>query len=527
MNKIIGFLISLDEEEPNVDFFNVGINIIKVVRSGYNIYFWGIGDISNQMIDDRYSLSFPLHSNLLDRNVLIGFEGDKIVIENDWLGSTPIFYNSKEKIVSTISNFCLRDKKIHNEGFVNFCEFGYSVFEQTIFEDVKFMRHYSTLSISKNAISIEYKKSPETEESFLDEKTREDEVVGVISNYVKSLEDKIDGEIVIPTSGGFDSRLLNFLIKEKSRISSFTYGISKKQSQSSEVIYAKKIAKIFGTKWRQIKLNQLNKFIGGWFDIYGFSTHLHGMYHIEFYTKILETASAGSSLLSGIVGDIWAGSIRYETIDKYKDLNKLGHTHGLSLDTKHLQMNLDTNELKKRYFESNEPVLENNKMKAIHTVRLKMILLSYLIQLPEYFGFPVWTPFLNFEIAKATLNISEGRRKDRIWQRDFFKKVGLNVEDLNLKVSKENTLDYEVGRVFRFEPIDVELMGVYVKKTRLIDINRSLRNSTEFEGLKNKLLKIPKLRGLLRRLGFRNDYFITLNEYYVIKAIEKALKHEP
>ena len=45
-----------------------------------------------------------------DRNILISFENDKIIVENDWLGSIPIFYNQKENIISTLSNFCLKDK---------------------------------------------------------------------------------------------------------------------------------------------------------------------------------------------------------------------------------------------------------------------------------------------------------------------------------------------------------------------------------------------------------------------------------
>jgi len=44
--------------------------------------------------------------------------------------------------------------------------------------------------------------------------------------------------------------------------------------------------------------------------------------------------------------------------------------------------------------------------------------------------------------------------------------------------------------------------------------------------LKNQLLYIPKIGGLLRRLGFKNEFLKALYEYYVIKAIEKGLKYE-
>ena len=254
-------------------------------HSGYYIYLWGIGDIENYKINNKYSLSFPLHDSLLDRNVLLYFEDEKIIVENDWLGSIPIFYNPKAQIVSTISNFCIRDKSINNEGLANFCEFGYSVFEQTMFTDIKFMRYFSKLIISNNEIKIEYKIDPAIQDDFLTKVSAEDDVIELMQEYISSIESKINGEIIIPTSGGYDSRLLNYLIKDKRRIRSFTYGISKDQSKSTEVVHAKKISEIYNTKWDQIELKDYYNYIDKWFSIYGISTHLHGMYHIEFYKK--------------------------------------------------------------------------------------------------------------------------------------------------------------------------------------------------------------------------------------------------
>ena len=127
MTKVIGFLITKDSKQPKFDFFNVGIKIITIQHYGYNIHLWGIGKIKEWKIDGKYSLSFPLKDTLFDRNVLISFDGEKIIIENDWLGSIPIFYNPKENIISTLSNLCQKNKTINNEGLSNFCEFGYLV----------------------------------------------------------------------------------------------------------------------------------------------------------------------------------------------------------------------------------------------------------------------------------------------------------------------------------------------------------------------------------------------------------------
>jgi hypothetical protein len=180
---------------------------------------------------------------------------------------------------------------------------------------------------------------------------------------------------------------------------------------------------------------------------------------------------------------------------------------------------------KKDYFDKNIVSLAENKLKSVFSIRLKILLISYLTQIPEYFGLPVWTPFLNFGIVKATLNIPESRRKNRIWQRDFFRKVGLNLEDMNLKSSKVNKLDYEVARKSPLEPLNVGLMTPYVKKSRLIEINKTLSNQGLFDSVKNQLLFVPKAARLLSLLGFKNNFLIALNEYNVIKSVEKGLSY--
>jgi hypothetical protein len=521
--KIIGFLISKDDVEPYVDFFDVDIKIITLKHAGYNIYLWGIEDLNGYKINNKYSLSFPLSDSLLDRNVLISFEGDTIVVENDWLGSIPVFYNSNEKIVSTLSNLCLKDKTIHHEGLANFSEFGYSVFEQTIFRDVKFMRYFSKLVIS-DEVEVNYKNDPVLEASFLDGESTEESVIDLMQEYVLNVESKINGDIVLPTSGGYDSRILNYFVKDKSRIRSFTYGVSQDQAISTEVAHAKKISEIYNTSWEQIKLDEFHKYTEEWSAIYGFSTHLHGMYHIEFYKKILKTNKfTYGTFLSGIVGDAWAGSITYRPITNVNDVSNLGYSHGMNLDVKYLTHTND-NLLKKKYFTDNKEYFKNNKLNTVFTIRLKMILISYLSQIPEYFGIPVWTPFLNFDVVKATLNIPENRREKRSWQKDFFESVSLDLENMSIVSNKSNNLDFNIAKNSNFEPINIDLIGKYIDKKKLFEINSRLNRQTELDKIKNILLNIPKIGGALRRIGVKNDYLNSVHEYYVIKSIEKAFR---
>jgi hypothetical protein len=526
MTKIIGFLITKENKQPKIDFFDVGLRTICIKQSEYNIYLWGTGDIEKYKINEKYSLSFPIQDNLLDRNILISFENGAIIVENDWLGSIPIFYNTKENIVSTLSNLCLKDKTIHNEGLSNFCEFGYSVFEQTMFKDVKFMRYFSKLTVSTDNFKVEYKQDPVLDNEFIATKTSEEDVLKLMQEYVSNIEKFTDGDIVLPTSGGYDSRILNYLVKDKKRVRSFTYGISKDQSKSTEVVHAKKISEIYNTKWEQIKLKKFHNYINEWYSMYGISTHTHGMYHIEFYKKILENNKFNNpSFLSGIFGDIWAGSIDYKGISTISDMVNLGYTHGINLDLNFLNFKAG-NKIKKQFFIENKEYLKNDKIKAVFTIRMKLILISYLTQVPEYFAMPSWTPFLNFEIVKNTLNIDEKRRKNRIWQADFFRKVNLNLEDMNLISTKSNKLDYAIAQHAQFDHIDIELMKEYFDEKRIKEINNILANLSPFNKVINQLLYVRKVGGLLRKIGFKNEYMKALNEYYVLKAMEKGLKDE-
>ncbi|HOJ63169.1 MAG TPA: hypothetical protein PLE45_02000 [Spirochaetota bacterium] len=527
MKKLIGFLITKEKKEINIDIFNAGLKLIHFKHSDYFIYLWGIGDIDNCKINEKYSLSFPLSDNLLDRNVIIYIEKDKIIVENDWLGSIPVFYSSKELIVSTIANFCIKNKKIHNEGLSNFCEFGYSVFEQTIFEEVKFMRYFSKLIITENNIEIDYKEDFVLNEEIFKDKKTTDEVIQKMQNYIWNIESQTSGEIIIPTSGGYDSRILNYLVKDKNRIRSFTYGISKNQYQSSEVVYAKKLSEILNIYWEQIDLKEYHKYIDQWFAIYGISTHLHGMYHIEFYTKILKKHKfLNPTLLSGIVGDLWATGNKFKPIRNPKEIIHLGYTHGLNLDLKYLLIN-SKEELKKKFFSELKEYLQNDRLRSIFVIRTKIILISYLTQIPEYFGIPVWTPFLNFEIVHTILSLSDEQRENRIWQRIFFRNQGINIEEMNLNCAKSNRLDYETARNYIFEPLSIKLLKNYISTKRINEINNILnKKKSFFNTIKNEILFIPKVGGILRRLGFKNEYLTALYEYYTIKAIEKGLKYE-
>ena len=64
MTKIIGFLITKENKQLKVDFFDVGIKTILIKCDEYNIYLWGVGDIEN------YRMRLDINSIMLFTSVI-------------------------------------------------------------------------------------------------------------------------------------------------------------------------------------------------------------------------------------------------------------------------------------------------------------------------------------------------------------------------------------------------------------------------------------------------------------------------
>src|SRR4028118_656319 len=145
-----------------------------------------------------------------------------MLYESDWLSSDPVFYNEKTAKISRNINEVIdfRNLEFDAEGLTNYLNFGYSVFEHTPVKHVRFLRHSSTLSCShEKGIEVKYLQDPV--ENLINNSSDEKKAIELLQQITNNWETSISGDIVIPTSGGFDSRLLNLLVKDKSRIHAF------------------------------------------------------------------------------------------------------------------------------------------------------------------------------------------------------------------------------------------------------------------------------------------------------------------
>ncbi len=453
----------------------------------------------------------------------------RILFETDWLASQPVFYNEKTGQASHNINDVIDydNLELHPEGFNNYLDFGYSVLEQTPVRHVKFLRHSSRLWVDEQGVlSVEYLDDPV--EQWLDYRLSEEDVIDLIRERVRKWEHSMEGEIVIPTSGGYDSRLLNWCIKDKSRIRSFTYGISDNQSESYEVAYARRLSEILGTRWEQIPLGDFHRYFDDWEKLFGISTHAHGMYHFEFYQKILPKVKERNPFLSGIIGDAWAGSVNIPALKRCVDVKQLGYTHGLQVDSAQNLLPVEQL-LLSGYWEIQKNRLKDPRFRVVEAMRFKIILLCYLKIVPRIFGFQWWSPFLDIDIVMAMLNLPTARRRGRLWQKEFFQKVGLDLNSMNLQATHENTLDLQAQRRIPVKSLDVNLFREVVKPDYVEWINQNVvnRQSNRKDKVLGRLLRVRKVGGALRRLGFTDNVgkqFAAYNAYLVLLPIENLLR---
>jgi hypothetical protein len=314
---------------------------------------------------------------------------------------------------------------------------------------------------------------------ILNTPTHPDDVLHKIETHIGNWEKSTTGDIVIPLSGGYDSRLIAMMLKDKNRVKAYTYGLGKNQSESFEAIYAQEIARRLKISWKRIELGDFNKYIPDWYRRFGASVHAHGMYHIEFYKKIKEETVG--DLASGLVGDAWAGK-SVAPVNRHDELRNLKLTHGAALSPNVLKTCPSSLEYSQNYYEEKKELLKDPKFCVVELIRHKMILLNYLEIIPESMGFKPFSPYCEQEVSLAMLALPEHLRKGRKWQADFFRKNNLYPEDKFLKCDYRNDLNRQSWVKYKtdFEPLDPQALSEIVNPSFVEWVNKRIRTPPSF-----------------------------------------------
>ncbi len=447
----------------------------------------------------------------------------ELVAQGNWVGYQTVFYHEKtgaygEDIHAVIDYSNL---EIDKEGLAAYLDFGYAVFGHTAVKHVKFLLPNQALYSDGKQLKVV--DQADTISQKLGQRSHEDDVMQLIQQRVNTWANSFPENILIPTSGGFDSRLMNVLLDDKSRIHAYTYGTSFNQGASRESVYAGLLAERLGTTWQRIPLGKFNGYMDDWFDQFGPAVGASGTYHIEFYAKIRNLENqAKLGLLSGIIGDAWAGAVHVPEIRSAREYRTLGYTHGMSADSQRA-MNIDYTGLAEQQFDRMKSDLQHPEFRIITAMRTKMMLLQYLIAVPSRMGFPGYSPFVEEDVALAMLNLPQDRKQDRVWQRDFFRKKGLLFEEEKHNYTYQNSLNYYSLLHEELAPLDVNLLREVMQVDYLEWINQKIQHIGRKERLFQTLMHTPKVKGVLKLFGAKNELLAAYFAYITIKPIEALL----
>ena len=395
--------------------------------------------------------------------------------KSDWLGFETYFYNEKTKKVSSNINDVIDYSNIEfdNDGLLNYLDFGYSVFGKTFIANVKYLLPNQELKIINDEIVITDLEDPCLQ--YIENVSNEHDVLEKISAHVQQWESQ-SKKLVIPTSGGYDSRLLNCMVSNKDMVHAYGYGICNEQDKCLEVTYGREVCNRLGIPYDRIPIGDFHDYVDDWFAIFGPSVHYHGMYHHEFYNKIKTLLGDDVSVLSGIVGDLWSGNKTPPPVTSPEEVLNLSLSYQYRVDPRYTKLTRISNDFEK-YFESKKHLLNNPRYRMVELVRFKMMLLRYLMIVPESLGMTTSSPFLDVDIAMSMLTIDPSRWENRLWQVDYFRKNGINVEefsDVN-HIQLRNTSDLDAQNKKPLGPLNPNTLDFLMDRSIIDQIN-NLRN---------------------------------------------------
>lgn len=416
----------------------------------------------------------------------------------DWLGFNSVFYSKITNEFSYNINDVIATHgqiDLDTTGIYYYFKYGYCVFGRTPIKGIFFTPACSDLVLVNGRLFLEEKDPVVSFESGYHTDVRS--VLQKISHQINQVVEQSNVANVLPLSAGYDSRLLLSLIKNQKNVHCFTYGVSSNQLASKECVFAKETARLLKSNWNPVWLGDFHQYIPDYYNLFGVSTHLHGMYHFEFYKKIKNELQRQFQVLSGIIGDIWSGNVRIPRIKEPADVSQLGKCSGIQADMRFAKIEPEL-DLEMEYLSNAKDRLVSEESRIIELVRFKIMLLKYLMLVPQSMGLQSWSPFLNVDVATSILSLDPALRHNRKWQVDYFKQIGIFVDDLPLNYSHENSLDLQAQARSPLPKLDTRILSPFFDAAYL---NHCMQNADNVP-VYNSIVTLLPIQKLLSPLCF-------------------------
>jgi len=452
----------------------------------------------------------------------------ELLFETDWIGSRPVYYNESTGAASHDINevIAFADVELDPEGLNAYLGMGFSVFQRTPVRGVRIMPASARLWRDDDG-TLRVEDVPLDLERRLAQRHSEDDVIDLLRARVQAAESTAEGEIVIPTSGGYDSRLLNLMIADRSRVRSYTFGPTARQWDSTQVTRARAFAGVLGTSWQQVRIAPFHFYLDAWDEAFGPAVHAHGMYQMDFYRRVRSLSQPGALVLSGLCGDGFAGSVDDLLVGPIRgpqDVQLLIFTNGQHVDLSAAAVP-SQGALAEEYFERHRELLDSPRWRLVEEVRFRVLLTHYLLKVPELYGMRTDAPFIDIDVATAMMTLPDERRRRRRWVADYLAGRGALLD--NVTGNDRYWLYWPVMRSQPLAALDERLLAEVVRPDYVRWINRAVSwRGLWYEGYE----RLGRRRGFrraaacLRSHGLRQRRLEAYHAYMTLRPLQRLLQ---
>jgi len=363
----------------------------------------------------------------------------------DLIASTPLFYFLSDSAAHVSDDiyelYSVSGSKIDNELFEELYTFGYVLGGNTLCEGIRKMSANSLTIFRKSDQSVT-SETVKTFENRISPNIEKNELFGMIqkslSNAFNRMLESLDGKhIVVPLSGGFDSRLLVCELKSLgvSDLTCFTYG----EIDDYDVRESKRVAGKLGYKWLFIEYTETiwKNFVADsqTADYLNFAGQLNTLPHFQDfiavkYLKENELIPENSVIIAGHTGDLLGGKQIPVEIVESKSQNWTVERFNKLLLRKHANYGFVSQKITRRL---RETILERNIypphdgdedsfIRALdiwnfYERQQKFIINS--VRVYEFFGYEWRLPLWDSEIADLWYGMPSVYRKNKTLYNDY------------------------------------------------------------------------------------------------------------
>lgn len=340
---------------------------------------------------------------------------DKIIIYTDHICSIPFFYTDEKIII----NSEIHDTKINldniNEKYL-YKASGFCLSNETLDKKIKCGLPGRKYIFSNKLINEETfikNKLFNRDSSEFDENSAREKLDDILNHCFKKIKNNLQGNLIIPLSGGYDSRILLYYavkILGKDRVRTFTYG----KKNNVESLKSKEIAEAFQVKWKFVEYSKdlIKSSKKDLFDFLKSNYKIRSVPHIQDFLaikKLIDTSYINNEdiIMPGHSGDFLFGSHLTDYFDEDQIIKK--HYREKNISAKKVKEHLNTFYSFRSNLDSMNFNYENRQSKyVVNSVRVY-----------ESFSLDWFLPFWQYDLVQLASTIPEDFLINRRFQLSF------------------------------------------------------------------------------------------------------------